>query len=65
MNPLNDQQCVDLRCISDWLRRERVIWAAATAATLDESLSVSASVHEMETVDQTKVEVLPLHKIAL
>lgn len=42
-----------------------MIWAAATAATLDESLSVSASVHEMETVDQTKVEVLPLHKIAL
>lgn len=29
---------VDLRCSSHWLRRERVTWAAATAATLDNVL---------------------------
>lgn len=38
MNPLNVLKYVGLRCISDWLRRERVIWAAATAATLDKVL---------------------------
>lgn len=67
VNPLKVKKYVDLRCSSHWLRRERVIWAAATAATLDSvPICVCVCAWDGDSAGkETKLEVLPLHKIAL